>query len=164
MFLQYSQLMSLQRTPSRCIDNVKNWFYNNNGAIVAQETKFIEQRDLIPIYQRTKSNLRLLVDPWIARLSKGPLRMLQRAELGEAGSIDEVNTYCTDDHMVDKCFDMLSVVVGLTLIITPLWILQALNDMQTRLAIITGFVVVFFTIFSFATTGRPYEILAATAA
>ena len=50
------------------------------------------------------------------------------------------------------------------MLITPLWVLQTLQDSRQKLGAITAFVVAFLGMVSYATTARPFETLGATAA
>ena len=53
------------------------------------------------------------------------------------------------------------------MLVGPLWWLQYLsarNNAEYRLAVITGFLVLFTILLSILTVARPFEVLAATAA
>lgn len=50
------------------------------------------------------------------------------------------------------------------MLLTPMWILQALHNDNAKLAVITAFVVVFLGLVAYATVAKPFETLAATAA
>ena len=53
------------------------------------------------------------------------------------------------------------------MLVGPLWWLQHLSaqdNMEYRLAVITGFLVLFTILLSILTVARPFEVLAATAA
>ena len=50
------------------------------------------------------------------------------------------------------------------LLFGPMWTLQFMRSDVKRLGIITGFTVLFTGILTGATTARPFEVLAATAA
>lgn len=56
------------------------------------------------------------------------------------------------------------VVVGLLMLICPMWILEFVAGSLQRLGVITAFILVFFILVSFATTARLFESLAAAAA
>lgn len=58
-------------------------------------------------------------------------------------------------------------IVGLSMLVGPLWWLQYLsaqNSLEARLAVITVFLFVFTVLLSILTMARPFEVLAATAA
>jgi len=50
------------------------------------------------------------------------------------------------------------------MLIAPMWILQAWDDVKRKLAVITAFIVLFLGLFSSMTDAKPFETLAATAA
>ena len=56
-------------------------------------------------------------------------------------------------------------IVGLVMLVAPLWILTYVDDMFHRLSVITAFVVAFLPLVFFTSTGKSSEAsLAATAA
>lgn len=55
-------------------------------------------------------------------------------------------------------------VLGVGMLVGPLWWLQHQNGLKARLAVITGFLIVFTILLSILTVARPFEVLAATAA
>lgn len=58
----------------------------------------------------------------------------------------------------------LIMMVGLIMIIAPLWILEYLTTDEQKLSTITAFIVAFVGMLSTVTVSRPFEILGATAA
>ncbi len=72
------------------------------------------------------------------------------------------------DSLIDKIVTCLILLLGLAMLIGPLWWLQEMsNDQlspQVRLGVITGFLVLFTILLSNLTVARPFEVLAATAA
>ena len=58
-------------------------------------------------------------------------------------------------------------VLGVGMLVGPLWWLQHLSvskSLESRLAVITGFLILFTIQLSILTVARPFEVLAATAA
>lgn len=59
-------------------------------------------------------------------------------------------------------------ILGLGMLIGPLWWLQNLSvhhaNLQIRLGVITAFLILFATLISILAKARPFEVLAATAA
>jgi hypothetical protein len=68
------------------------------------------------------------------------------------------------DKRIDRFITAIIVGIGLAMLITPMWVLQSLDDPRKKLAIITAFIVAFLGMVSYATVAKPPEILAATAA
>lgn len=54
--------------------------------------------------------------------------------------------------------------IGLAMLVTPLWILQSTTNVQSKLIVITVFIVVFLLVLSFGMVTKPFEALGATAA
>ncbi|KAI0902956.1 hypothetical protein F4823DRAFT_569169 [Ustulina deusta] len=65
---------------------------------------------------------------------------------------------------MDSFASAVIVFVGASILVTPIWILQAIETLKTKLAVITAFVLVFLLILSFAMVSKPFEALGATAA
>jgi len=65
---------------------------------------------------------------------------------------------------LDSAVYAVIIVAGLLLLISPMWALQFVTEDVKRLAIITGFILVFTALLSSATVAKPFEVLAATAA
>jgi hypothetical protein len=66
-----------------------------------------------------------------------------------------------------KCEGMTSAVTsfaGLAMLIGPLWILAYVHHTATRLGVISGFIVLFFSILSTVTTASLFQVLGACAA
>jgi hypothetical protein len=56
------------------------------------------------------------------------------------------------------------ILMGLVMLLAPLWWLEKVSSSETRLKIITGFIIVFMVAMSTATVNRPFEVVASTAA
>ena len=56
------------------------------------------------------------------------------------------------------------IAIGMVMLVTPIWALQAMNDIRSKLGVITGFILLFLLVLSVAMVAKPFEALAATAA
>ena len=78
------------------------------------------------------------------------------------------NTVYNKDWVSDKILTVFTIIVGLGMLIGPLWLLQYLStessNSQVRLGVITGFIALFTILTSLFTVAKPFEVLAATAA
>ncbi|KAI0182843.1 hypothetical protein EV127DRAFT_309745, partial [Xylaria flabelliformis] len=72
-------------------------------------------------------------------------------------------SYYSDTGM-DSFASAVIVFVGASILITLIWILQAIENLQQKLAVITAFVLAFLLILSFAMASKLFEALGATAA
>ena len=72
------------------------------------------------------------------------------------------------ESLIDKFVTCVTLLLGLGMIVGPLWWLQHLSieqpDPYARLQVITGFSVMFTVLLSILTVAKPFEVLAATAA
>lgn len=85
-----------------------------------------------------------------------------------AADFEMDTTVYNRDSRVDKLATFLIMLLGLGMLIGPLWWLQHLSayqpNLQARLEVITGFLVLFTILLSILTVAKPFEVLAATAA
>lgn len=65
--------------------------------------------------------------------------------------------------MMDRFVYGTIVLIGVSMLIVPLWWLDAVSDDHQRLGIITGFVLLFALLLGFSTQARPFDTLAAAA-
>ena len=77
-------------------------------------------------------------------------------------------TVYANDRFFEKILAVCTLVIGLAMLIGPLWLLQhlspELSNLNVRLGIVTGFIVLFTILTSlFFTVAKPYQVLAATA-
>jgi hypothetical protein len=146
----------------RCVKNVENWFYNNDGAILEDEKRFITQNDLISISKGDKSTMRQFLEShivfrfhWLWK-KESPPKLQHCAE-------KHVRKYSSNER-VDTVTTITIFAVGLFILVAPIWILEALQNPYSKLGLITAFLVIFLAVISAATVAKPFESLAATAA
>jgi hypothetical protein len=63
----------------------------------------------------------------------------------------------SQNKRIDNLITILIVVVGMIMLITPPWVLQALQDTHQKFGTITAFIVVFLGMVSYTTAARPFE-------
>jgi hypothetical protein len=68
-----------------------------------------------------------------------------------------------DDEAIDFVASFANFVTVCAMLVLPLWILQALEELRWKLTVITIFVVLCQVFLSVATLGRPFERLAGSA-
>lgn len=76
-------------------------------------------------------------------------------------------TVYNKESIIDKSVTIVTMVLGVAMLIGPLWWLQHLStqkNLEARLAVITVFLILFTILLSILTVARPFEVLAATAA
>jgi hypothetical protein len=70
----------------------------------------------------------------------------------------------SSDARIDRFIGVTITVLGMGMLIAPLWVLAYTEVMWKRLCVITGFIVLFLGLVAFTTVARPFESLAAAAA
>lgn len=160
--LQQSSLRRYPQAPDRDMKSINTWHNNYDRSVIDKaEQKYLDHsEDLVCIVQKDKTPLRQAIDNslWLRTLpiwekrKKGPL------------SYDEENVTYYSAERIDGFASGIIIVVGSAMLITPLWILQALSDASMKLVVITVFVFVFLLVLSFAMVAKPFEALGATAA
>ncbi|KAI3335893.1 hypothetical protein F4824DRAFT_462831 [Ustulina deusta] len=160
--LRYSEMRRLLPAPDRNVRNLQTWFENNEGAILKEETEFIQHRDELISISTPKSTLRQwFEDHIVTRVDV--MGMFKRQTKLNLGTYDQTSVYTFSDDAINTLGSLAVFVVALVMLITPLWILQSLEVLQKKLAAITVFVVVFLAFLTVTTPGHPFERLAASA-
>ncbi|KAI9766052.1 MAG: hypothetical protein M1840_006759 [Geoglossum simile] len=161
----YAQLVSRQPVNTTDVGLVQGWFQNARpGAIDDEEAGYIYCKDdLIPVQPKTRSWFRRRLESTLL-LNRPFMRYFFDREPRDHDIIKDGRTIWQDDKKIEMLSSVVTALVGLAMLIGPLWILDRVIDTRTRLGIITTFIVVFFAVVAVATTAKPWESLAATAA
>ncbi|KAM7216910.1 hypothetical protein V8F06_007673 [Rhypophila decipiens] len=141
----------------RSIDNLRTWLSNHFNPIHPLEADFINNNDtdLITLSANSPSSR----SPFKRSIEKCIILPVARLlPSGLAPPPENVDT------AVEILTSLLIVLAAGGMFLAPLWTLaMVVEDPFDRLVSITGFLVVFLTVFTFGTTARPFEVLAATA-
>jgi di/tricarboxylate transporter len=78
--------------------------------------------------------------------------------------IKSTATVYSSTQKFDTLTTICIILVGLVMLLAPMWWLEYVSTSVIRLKIITGFIYVFIAIMSTATVNRPFEVVAAMAA
>lgn len=161
--IAYSELKSRPRATARQQANLENWHYKNQGAILPQETEYIKKRaDLITITPIIKTPLLRALEctRWFSTASifrRRPIELLPSA-------YDENTMYYHSDTRLQTFDTMVVMMGGLTMLLAPIWILDAVDSGFGRLGVISTFIILFVALVQAVTTAKSYETLAAAAA
>lgn len=160
--LQQSKLRRYPEAPHRDIRSMRNWHHNHGYAAIApEEQEYLQHdKDLICLVQKDKTPLRRLID---TSLTIRTLPMWKHKDKAAANYDAEHVSYYSDARM-DKTASIVIVAVGIVMLITPIWVLQAMDGLKAKLGVITVFVLIFLLTLSFAMASKPFEALGATAA
>ncbi|KAI5921255.1 hypothetical protein F4810DRAFT_372401 [Camillea tinctor] len=160
--LQQSSLRNYSTAPHRDIKSIRNWHHNYDyAAISPDEQKYLDHEDdLFCVVQKQKTPLRRMID------SSRRLRTLRfwRDNTNKAPEYEARTVTYYSDRRMDGFASAMIMAVGVTMLITPIWVLQAMGNFTMKLVVITAFVLVFLLILSFAMASKPFEALGATAA
>ena len=157
MVLSYKQLKSAPSAPKWNIKNINTWLENSNGAIEQAEVDFLKADDLITVSNTRKSWLRLRFEKYVLISTGGFF-----GRLGQRDGPDKTNMYGKDEP-VDGIAAVATFVAVMVLLVVPLWVLAATKNMNTRLGIITAFIVILLSVITWGTSAKPLQIIAATA-
>lgn len=189
--MDHSKLKSCPNATDFQIKNVRTWLNNSNGAIHEDETKFIESDgDLIPVVPKLKTPLHRFIDRFeiFKRVScltdrkvsprcthsedfnvvAHPKISKRNKKLYDEEDFELQTAIYNKESRIDKIVTCAIIVIGLAMLLVPLWLLQYYTsegmDTRPKLGIITAFLIAFAALFSIVTVARPFEVLAATAA
>ena len=161
LVLQHAQLQARPPVLKKDIANLQNWLYNNPTAILDAETDYVKHTsDLFSLVPSSKTLLRSFLErsPHFLRLG------LWREEKDDATLPRDEYVYYSSDKRIERVIAILIMLLGLAMLITPLWILAFVQDLVTRLGVICAFIVLFVFLVSITTVAKPFESLAAAAA
>ncbi|OTA63160.1 hypothetical protein K449DRAFT_37642 [Hypoxylon sp. EC38] len=163
MLLNHCSLRNLAAAPKRNVKNIESWFLRNNGAIMEEERRFIKHHDDLVSGNKEKSSLREFFENQIILRTTALLGLFKRQMPPSMSPRDQKEVYHFSDQIIDTFGSVAVFIAAILMLIVPLWILQAMEDIRWKLAIITIFVVTCLLFLTLATLGRPFERLAATA-
>jgi hypothetical protein len=152
----------LNRPPVRLLDiqSVRNWlFHNHPSAISAAESSFITHTDdLMAVQPKSKSPVRLFLE----RSNYFRTTFFKHTPLDPL--VIEPENYWNNDQRMEQFAGMLIGAIGIMMLVAPLWVLNFVDGIVTKLGVITAFIVTFFALAALATTAKVFETLAAAAA
>lgn len=153
------------------IASVRRWLrIIRPTAIDTKESEYIDHDDdLISIHPKTKSPGRNFLEKfafgsrWNPRGIPWLRSWFSREAPKDVVSLKNEGTVWPNDQRMEKVSSFVISVVGLAMLIGPIWALAYLESRTVRLGVISGFIVLFFVVLA-VTRSRLYEALAATAA
>ncbi|KAI0181287.1 hypothetical protein GGR52DRAFT_577839 [Hypoxylon sp. FL1284] len=155
-----SGMNQLHQAPSRDVKNIKRWHEEyGNSVINRDEFDYLNQEDLICLSRQNKSPLRQLIDSSLRLRTLSIWRDTSRPPTGSAGNV----TYFSDRKM-NAFVSMVIVFIGTAMLIIPIWILERMDMLESKLMVITVFIFVFLLVLSSIMVTKPFEALGATAA
>lgn len=139
-------------------------------AIDIRESQYIDHDDdLVSIHPKTKTPGRVFLEkfafgsPWNPKGITWLKKLLSREAPKDFVSLRNEDTVWPNDRRMEKVSTAVISVVGISMLIGPIWALAFIRPIEGRLGVISGFIVIFFVVLA-VTISRLYEALAATAA
>ena len=156
----FSKIRARPKAEARQINNLKE--FKRRNAIKAEEMEFMKEEhehDLISINDHPSTPLgKMLAATRLIRLS----RFMQAKPVG--GQSSSQYTHYASDEALGNLSTGSIIVLGLFMLLGPIWWLEYVSDSKVRLGIITGFLAFFMGLMSLATVNRPFEVVASSAA
>ena len=175
------------------VGNVRQWLQNANDPILDEEVAFLnEEDDIVPVASTPKAPIRQLIDrfsilnflrlppcfrerkvrqqckPTVTNTLANWIRKRNERLYNADEDFEMETTVYNKDRFFEMTMTVFTIVIGLAMLIGPLWILQHLStepsNLQVRLGVITGFIALFTILTSLFTVAKAFEVLAATAA
>ena len=160
--IQFAALKKLSKALKHDIESLKTWHWNHNEAAISPEEQsyLTDESDLFSLVPQERTSLRRFLDR--SKLFRTSALWKKQSSQIPVYDQDEVTAF--SDKKVDRFISFIIVSIGLAMLIGPMWILYALSSSLQKMGTITGFIVLFLALVASATTARPLEALAATAA
>ncbi|KAK3081686.1 hypothetical protein LTS18_003901 [Coniosporium uncinatum] len=132
-------------------------------AIDDLESGYIDRHeDLVAVHPKELSWFRTVLEwTFVLRL---PVFRRQPEELQKYDELRQGDVIWPNDKRLERFCSTVIAIVGLGMLIGPLWILNFVTNTEERLGVITGFIALFFVLVAVATNARVFESLAAAAA
>jgi hypothetical protein len=159
--INHSQLRARHSVPAKDVEYVKNWHITNPKAIESSEIAYLEcTDDLVQIAPRFRTPLRRFLE----KSTRFGWLPFFRREPQDQTYYDPTTMYYEQNEKLEGFVTFTICLVGLIMLIAPLWILTHVALPGARLGVITAFIVVFLCLIQSVTIAKPFETLAATAA
>ncbi|MCJ1249376.1 hypothetical protein MMC30_006599 [Trapelia coarctata] len=156
----YTQIGTRSGVAARDIRSVEAWVTDHPSGILDSELQYVQSGDdLVYVLPKEKSPLRRIYN----KAESLGLHWFRR-EPTDAIGYDPETTLLQEEERAEAVLSRVILLIGLLMLIGPLWILESVKTTIHSLAVITCFIVLFLFLVSFATAARPFESLAATAA
>jgi hypothetical protein len=143
------------------IQHARNWHTTNEGAIHTKKLAYLDETD--DLFQ-INPHFRIPLWHFLEKSSRFGWLPVFRRKPQDTTSYDPDTMYYERNERIENFITIIVCLVGLFMLIAPLWILQQAPSPGPRLAIITTFIVAFLGLMQSVTIAKPFETLAATTA
>lgn len=148
------------------LETVKKWLkISRPSSIEGVEQGYIDfDDDLIPIRPKVRSPFRNFLEKSNVLLKSSILKRYFGRNPSGFYDFERDGTYWQNDVRIEKFASVVIALIGLVMLVGPLWILEYVRGDADRLGIITAFITAFFIIVLLLTTARTFDALVAAAA
>ena len=158
--VSYSQIGSRKRAERKDRESLDKRVYSYKGVIDEEETKYlIYYSDLLYVVPKPDSPMRRIFGALAPRINMKRFR----ASIDEEKQDGDENIRIWKEEKAEKFFTRATLIIGLLMLVGPLWALEFVSAPLKRLGVVTGFIVLFLMLVSGATMASPTESLAGTA-
>src|SRR5687768_3957357 len=160
MLLRFAAVQKMFPAPKRNIKNIESWIETNRGALAANEASFISHCDELVSISEPKAALLQWFEDNIIYSTRQSLKLFHKPlEKTELSLRDQQSMYIVNESTFHAFGSFAVFAAATVMLIVPLWVLQSLKSLHSRLAVITAFLFVCLLFLSFATLGRTFERL-----
>jgi len=157
----YSKLVNRPAVRKEARKEVEKWLKVHRDAIHDPEAAYIGMEDdLVAIHPKEKSWFRHILE-WTFVFK---LPVFRREPRGYNFNTEAKDVVFQNDSRLEKFSSVVIAIIGLAMLIGPLWILDKVQNTEQQLGVITGFIALFFVLVAVATNAKIFESLAAAAA
>ena len=188
---QFSQFSNHPKPDTNAIKDIRNYLNWRTvkfpsglemGPIDSAEVAFIcdenHEDDLVPVQPSNRSPLRRYLERFTYMIfrkvgvpDKFKRKPPQRSDQGEEGATsipleEEYGDFViwAKEETIEGVASFITGFISLAMLIGPLWVLNTVQTTNGKLGVITGFLVLFYLLMSFATSARTSETIAAVSA
>ncbi|KAF4829643.1 hypothetical protein CGCTS75_v006359 [Colletotrichum tropicale] len=159
--IQQAALGGFSKAPEEDKVYLENWHSNHDQlAIEPDEQAYLKRADLVSIRFTSNTPLRKALHKTL-RLG---ISAIMRDKNVETPTYDIEAVSHISDKRMDASVSAMILAIGVVMLLTPIWILQAMTDLKEKLGIITAFIFIFLLVLSLVMVAKPFEALGATAA
>lgn len=157
-----SNLRARPQPPEKDVASIRKWFEEHEKAINDEEQTYIAREDLISLVNQTSTPLRRFLERYVI-FRTWCIWLWKKEPPSHLPTHEHEKIQYVSERRLNHIVSATVITVGLAMLIVPLWVLKIVHGPYCKLGIISGFIVLFLGMTSYATAARPFETLAATA-
>jgi hypothetical protein len=157
LLIQHSTIRTQPRVAKRNVESISNWLFNTQNTILDKEAAYIQKRsDLVQLVPKAITPFQHLLEK-STRFRLSRLWVKKQPDLPIHSAAYPDTLHYRSDARVDRSVGVTVMVLGLAMLIAPLWVLAYTEVMWKRLGVMTGFIVLFLGRVAFTTIAKPFQ-------